>query len=40
MHLHHPQGTKQVQAQISECEKTGRVVFNALANELRFATVF
>ena len=39
-HLHHSQGTKQAQAQISEYERMERVVFNALAKEMRFALVF
>jgi hypothetical protein len=34
MHLHHSQGTKQAQAQISEYERMERVVFNALAKEM------
>jgi hypothetical protein len=40
MHLHHSQGTKQAQAQISEYEKIERVVFNALAKEMRLAPSF
>jgi hypothetical protein len=40
MHWHHSQGTKQAQAQISEYERMERVVFNALAKEMRLALVF